>query len=170
LSGTRENKLRDNLLPSDIRRRIKMYFVRDILINKGNNVWSVTPDTTMCDALKLMAEKNCGAVVVLENNKVIGIFSERDLARKLILRNECSLNTIVRDLMTSPVVTVTQDKRMRDCMDLMSDKHIRHLPVVEKERLIGLISIGDVVKAQILNREETIHKLQNYIEGIDYGL
>jgi predicted transcriptional regulator len=72
--------------------------------------------------------------------------------------------------MTSPVVTVTQDKRMRDCMDLMSDKHIRHLPVVEKDRLIGLISIGDVVKTQILNREETIHKLQNYIEGIDYGL
>ena len=106
-----------------------MYFVRDILINKGNNVWSVSPETTMCDTLKLMAEKNCGAVVVLENNKVVGIFSERDLARKLILRNECSLSTKVRDLMTSPVVTVAQDKRMRDCMDLMSDKHIRHLPV-----------------------------------------
>lgn len=147
-----------------------MFFVQDILKNKGNNVWSVTPDTTMEDALKLMAEKNCGAVVVLENNKVVGIFSERDLARKLILRNECSLNTKVGDLMTSPVVTVTPDKRMRDCMNLMSDKHIRHLPVVVNDRLIGVISIGDVVKAQILSREETIRKLENYIEGVDYGL
>jgi CBS domain-containing protein len=147
-----------------------MFFVQDILKNKGNNVWSVTPDTPMEDALKLMAEKNCGAVVVLENNKVVGIFSERDLARKLILRNECSLNTKVGDLMTSPVVTVTPDKRMRDCMNLMSDKHIRHLPVVVNDRLIGVISIGDVVKAQILSREETIRKLENYIEGVDYGL
>jgi CBS domain-containing protein len=147
-----------------------MYLVRDIITNKGNDIWSVAPDTPMGDALRLMAEKNIGAVVVLEGKKVVGIFSERDLARKLILSNECSLCTKVRDLMTSPVVTVTPDKRMRDCMNLMSEKHIRHLPVVENERLVGLISIGDVVKAQIISREETIRKLQNYIEGIDYGL
>jgi len=124
----------------------------------------------MKDALKLMAEKNIGAVVVLEGNKVVGIFSERDLARKLILSDECSLGTKVKDLMTSPVMIVTPDKRMRDCMDIMSEQHFRHLPVVDNDRLIGLISIGDVVKMQITSREEYIQKLQNYIEGIDYGL
>lgn len=147
-----------------------MPIVKEILAKKGSQVWTVTPDTSMREALKLMADKGIGAVVVVEHGKVVGIFSERDLARKLILSDQCSLFTKVKDLMTSPVVTVKPEFRMRDCMALMSDKHIRHLPVVDDTgHLIGLISIGDVVKAQIESRESTIRQLESYIEGTGYG-
>jgi len=142
-----------------------MISVSDILKEKGRQVWSVTPETTVFDALRLMADKNIGALVVLKGNVVAGIFSERDYARKVILKGQASKTLAVGEIMTSEVVTVRPDLRVAACMAKMSDKHIRHLPVVEAGQLVGLISIGDVVKAIISDKEFTIKQLENYISG-----
>ena len=142
-----------------------MTTVRNILQSKGPEIWSVEPKTPVMTALKLMDEKNIGALVVARAGSVLGILSERDYARKLVLKGRSSSDATVQDLMTSSVITVTPDQSMDQCMDLMTSKRIRHLPVVENDKLIGLISIGDVVKAVISEKEFLIKQLENYISG-----
>jgi CBS domain-containing protein len=142
-----------------------MTTVRSVLQSKGSDIWSTVPDTLVFDALKVMAEKNVGALLVMEGNQLIGIFSERDYARKVVLKGESSHNIAIRNVMTSGVISVTPDQSIEDCMALMTGKHIRHLPVLENSKLVGLISIGDVVKAIISQHEDTIKQLENYITG-----
>ncbi len=142
-----------------------MTTVRNILQTKGPEVWSVEPETPVMNALKIMDEKNIGALVVIRGGAVLGILSERDYARKLVLRGKSTNESTVQDLMTPVVVTVTPDQSMDRCMELMTSRRIRHLPVVENEKLIGLISIGDVVKAVISEKEFLIKQLENYITG-----
>jgi CBS domain-containing protein len=142
-----------------------MTTVRSVLQSKGNDIWSTALDTLVFDALKVMAEKNVGALLVMEGNQLIGIFSERDYARKVVLKGESSHNIAIRNVMTSGVISVTPDQSIEDCMALMTGKHIRHLPVLENSKLVGLISIGDVVKAIISQHEDTIKQLENYITG-----
>ena len=142
-----------------------MIAVRDILQRKGNQIWSVAPDSTVYDALMLMAEQNVGALLVLDGEKIVGIFSERDYARKIILKGKASKETSVDEIMTSEVTTVYPGQPVEECMALMTDKRIRHLPVLEGEKLAGLISIGDVVKAIISDREFIIKQLEGYITG-----
>lgn len=146
-----------------------MYLVEDILKIKGNDVTTIAPDIPIQEALKTMADKNIGALVVMQSDKVIGIFSERDFARKIIGKDACSLATRVRDIMVSPVTTVKLTSSIEDCMTLMTEKRIRHLPVVDSETLQGIISIGDVVNAVISDREKMIEELQSYISGTSYG-
>jgi CBS domain-containing protein len=142
-----------------------MITVKEILSEKGHNVWKISPDAKVFDALKLMAEKKIGALVVFENDDVVGMISERDYARKIALLGRHSQDTTVRDIMTSPVYGVHLDTTAEECMALMTDKHIRHLPVCKDEELAGVISIGDVVKAIITHQKVTIENLENYIMG-----
>lgn len=146
-----------------------MITVRQLLKSKGNDVWHVSPSTTVYDALTLMGEKGVGALPVVEEGKLAGIFSERDYARKVILKGRSSLDTPVAEVMTPKVLTVQLDEAMEECMELMTNKHVRHLPVLENDQLVGIISIGDVVKEIITDRERFIVDLQNYIEGTGYG-
>jgi CBS domain-containing protein len=142
-----------------------MNYVNQLLDAKGHGVWSVTPETTVYDALVLMAEKNCGALVVLEEGKVVGIFSERDYARKVILKGKASKDTLVSEIMSTQVFFVRPQSSIEECMALMTDKRIRHLPVLEDGKVMGVISIGDVVKAIISEQEFTIKQLEVYITG-----
>lgn len=126
-----------------------MYPVRNILQVKGHDVWSISPDATVFEALRLMDAKGIGALVVMEDDRLVGILSERDYARKIILKGKSSQATIVREIMTQNVITVHPDQTVDEVMELMSGKSIRHLPVVENDRVIGVISIMDVVRAVI---------------------
>jgi signal-transduction protein with cAMP-binding, CBS, and nucleotidyltransferase domain len=146
-------------------RSAAMYAVSDLLHSKGHTVWSVAPDATVYAALELMADKDVGALVVLDGGRLAGIFSERDYARKIILKGKASRETPVRDIMSAKVVTVGPDETVPQCMALMTRHHIRHLPVLADGELIGLISIGDVVKAIITEQEFVIEQLENYISG-----
>ena len=143
-----------------------MESIKQLLKNKGSKVWHVTPDTNVFDALKIMADKNIGAMPVLESEKIVGIFSERDYARKVILEGKASKNTAVKEIMSTKVLYVGPDQSIEECMALMTDKHIRHLPVLEGGELLGIISIEDVVKAIISEQEITIHWLEKYISGV----
>lgn len=140
-----------------------MITVSGILKNKGKEVFSVSPGTTVYEAVRLMSEKNIGALPVIENGSMCGIFSERDYARKIVLLNRRSQETAISEIMTVSVITVGPATTLDECMGLMSSKKIRHLPVLEKEQLVGIISIGDVVTAIIQAQKETIDHLQNYI-------
>jgi CBS domain-containing protein len=142
-----------------------MKFVGEILSAKGSDVWSVTPQHTVFAALVLMAEKEVGALLVLDGESLVGIFSERDYARKVILEDKSSKDTSVSEVMSAPVFTVGPDQSIEDCMSLMTEKRARHLPVLKDGTLIGLISIGDVVKAVISEREAVIGQLESYITG-----
>lgn len=143
-----------------------MKIVRDILREKGDQpVWTVEAGSTVYEALALMAEKNIGAVMVMKSGELTGILSERDYARKVVLKGRMSKDTPVRDIMTENVVYVTPYRTMEECMALMTDKRVRHLPVLEGGRLIGIVSIGDVVKAQIADKEFMIEQLTDYITG-----
>jgi CBS domain-containing protein len=142
-----------------------MATVRHILQTKGKDIWSVTPETSVYDALRVMAGKNVGALLVMSGEKLAGIFSERDYARKIILKGESSQTTAVKEIMTSLVVFVQPDQTIEECMTLMTQKRVRHLPVFEHEQLVGLISIGDVVKEIISDQQQTIQHLENYITG-----
>jgi signal-transduction protein with cAMP-binding, CBS, and nucleotidyltransferase domain len=142
--------------------------VRDMLKTKGFEIWSVAPDTTVYDALKLMADKNIGAVLVMEAGKVVGILSERDYARKIILVGRASADTPAREIMTERVMCVGPHETAEQCMALMTEKKVRHLPVLENNQLIGIISIGDVVKATIAQKEFIIEQLEDYIRGTPY--
>jgi CBS domain-containing protein len=140
-----------------------MKTVRDVLGQKGHQVWSVGPDTTVYDALALMAEKDIGAVLVMEGDHPVGIFSERDYARQIVLKGRASKDTPVREIMTAKVVFGRPEQNIEECMALMTEKRFRHLPILEGGRLIGLLSIGDVVKAVISEKEFLIEQLENYI-------
>ncbi len=143
-----------------------MKYVRDVLRKKGNDIWSVAPDAPVYKALQLMSEKNCGAVLVLDQETLVGILSERDYARKVILKGKSSKNTPVEEIMSQRVVCIQPDNTIDECMALMTDKRIRHLPVLkDEETLVGLISIGDVVKEVISEQEFIINQLESYIKG-----
>lgn len=143
--------------------------VKDLLREKGSSVWFVTPKTTVTDALTYLAEKDIGALVVLENDRLAGIVSERDFVRMIAKTGECRINTTVQDYMTCDVITVNPDQSVEDCMRMMTDHRVRHLPVIENEKVIGVISIGDAVKEIISKQGKTIEQLENFIGGRGYG-
>jgi len=143
--------------------------VRDLLRLKGDAVWSVTPEISVLDALHELADKDIGALVVLDNEKIVGILSERDVVRKIAEEDEFILAKPVSNYMTPDVFTVSPAQYIEDCMTLMTEERIRHLPVVEDDRMIGMISIGDVVKAIITSQESTIDQLKKYIDGGGYN-
>ena len=140
-----------------------MKTVRQLLQAKGSQIYTIAPDARVFDALKLMAEKNVGALVVTEDGRLAGIMSERDYARKVILLSKSSHDIAVRDIMTAKVITVHPGQTVEECMALMTDKRIRHLPVTDGERVIGMLSIGDLVKEVIAEQEATIKQLESYI-------
>ena len=142
-----------------------MNSVRNLLKNKGYDVWTVSPDQTIYQALELMAEKNIGALPVTKGEKIVGILSERDYARRVILKGKSSINTNVGDLMVKKVFYVSPDDSIDECMSILSTKKIRHLPVIEDNKLVGMISIGDVVNHIISMQEFEIKELQKYISG-----
>lgn len=141
--------------------------VAHVLKDKGNPaIYSVKPNSTVLDAIKLMAEKGIGALVVTdEHNKVAGILSERDYTRKIVLMERTSKDTLVSEIMTAKVLTVTTTASVKECLKLMTDKHLRHLPVVENDELLGFISIGDLVKTAMDDQKKLIDQLQQYISG-----
>ncbi|HWQ13356.1 MAG TPA: CBS domain-containing protein [Roseiflexaceae bacterium] len=140
-----------------------MCTVRHLLNIKGNEVWTVTPETSVFDALKLMADKNIGAVVVMDGEQVAGIMTERDYARKVILQSKTSKETQVREIMTPAVLYVHPEQHIEECMAIMDAKRIRHLLVLEEGRLVGMVSMRDVVKQIIDEREFLIDQLEHYI-------
>jgi len=142
-----------------------MTTVKDVLAEKGSNVWTVSPEAQVLDALKLMAEKDVGALAVTHMDLLVGIISERDYARKVVLRGKSSLDTQVKDIMTSHVYYVAPDTTTQECMAVMTKNRIRHLPVVQDEKLAGIISIGDIIKAVIVQQKIAIDHLENYIVG-----
>jgi len=143
--------------------------VEQMLESKGCDVWSIEPQIKAYDALKIMAEKNIGALLVVQEGKLVGIFSERDYARKVILEGKSSKETSVSDLMTQDVLYVSPDKTVEDCMALMSAKHVRHLPVLEGDNIVGMITMRDVVREIISEKEVAIQDLEKYISGRVYG-
>ena len=140
-----------------------MNTVRHVLQLKGNLVWTIPPDASVFEALRMMAEKDIGALVVTKDSQIVGIISERDYARKIILVGKTSRDTPVSEIMTKEVVTIHPDDTMDECMEAMSHHHIRHLPVIEGDELIGIISIGDVVRSIIHDQRETIRELEERI-------
>jgi CBS domain-containing protein len=139
--------------------------VRDILREKGTTVYSIGPDESVYDALKLMADKNIGALLVMEADQMVGIISERDYSRKGILQNRLSKETRVREIMTVEIKTVTLSTDLEECMELFTEKRIRHLPVIENDQVAGIISIGDAVKGVIDHHQSVIEQLESYIKG-----
>jgi len=142
-----------------------MKTARDLLREKGTQIYSTAPDATVYDALQLMAEKNIGALIVFDGDRLLGLISERDYARKIVLKNKFSRETAVADIMTRDVVTVAPDKNLEDCMELITRHRVRHLPVIENDRVLGIISIGDIVKGIIDHKEFVIEQLEYYIKG-----
>ena len=142
-----------------------MRTANDILKHKGHAVWSVRPTNTVLEALRVMAEHDVGAVLVLEDDKLVGILSERDYARKVVLAGRSSKESQVKDVMTAHVVCVSPERSIDECMALMTNKRLRHLPVIDHKRVVGLVSIGDLVKATIDDQQFTITQLQSYIAG-----
>lgn len=140
-----------------------MTTVKQILDKKGYQVWTITADRSVYDALRLMGEKEIGALAVVEGDAVVGILSERDYARKVVLKGKTSRETLVREIMTHPVLTVGLQESVAECMTLMTDKRIRHLPVLDNGKLIGMISQGDLVKSIIDEQQFIIGQLENYI-------
>jgi CBS domain-containing protein len=139
--------------------------VRDILALKGEDVWSVTPDSSVYDAMKLMAEKGVGALMVILDREVLGVISERDYARKVILQGRASRTTQVKEIMTTQVLYAHPEQNIEQCMVLMTEKRVRHLPVWDEGRLVGVISIGDLVKSIITEQRFLIEQLEKYISS-----
>ncbi len=137
--------------------------VSQILKTKGNKIWSIAPQETAYKALQLMSEKNLGALLVIDKGKVVGLFSERDYARKVILKGKSSKTTTVSELMTKEVLYVDPGTSVEDCMALMTEKRVRHLPVMEKKQLVGVVTLGDVVKQLIADQKFEIKELERYI-------
>lgn len=142
-----------------------MKAVKHILNSKGYEIWSVKPGDTVFDAVKMMAEKGIGSLLVMDDAKLVGIVTERDYARKIILEGRSSRESSVRDIMTRKVLCVAPERTLDECMALMTDKRARHLPVVENKKVIGVISIGDLVKEVIREQKVLIDQLQHYISG-----
>jgi len=139
--------------------------IASILQNKGNTIWSVGPEEMVYDAIALMADKGIGALLIISEGKLVGIFSERDYARKIILQGRSSKSTLVREIMTSSPVTVTPDHTVDECMRIITHHRVRHLPVMDGDRLLGVISIGDLINAIIAAQAQTIDHLHTYITG-----
>ena len=146
-----------------------MKSIRQMLETKGTQVFSITSDSSVYDALQVMAKKGVGALLVIDNNKLLGIFSERDYARKMVLKGKTSKDTPVRDIMTTNVITLSIDNTAQDCMSLMTDKRVRHLPIMEKGKVVGVLSIGDLVKETIAQQEFLINQLIRYIKGEEFN-
>ena len=146
-----------------------MTIVNDLLKIKGNDVWSVPPSATVLQALKYMAEKDIGALLVVEDDQIMGVISERDFVRSIADTESCLLDARVRDYMTKDVISVTLRESVEDCMQIMTAERIRHLPAVDNGRLMGMISIGDVMKELLNGKELTINSMSEYIEGRGYG-
>jgi len=142
-----------------------MTTVDDLLKNKCADIWSISPDASVFEVLQMMADKNVSGLLIVENDKLSGIFTERDYARKLILKGKFSKDTKVSELMTRNVLYVEPQNTLDDCMQLMTGKRIRHLPVLDDGRLVGILTIGDLVRQIISEQETTIHQLENYIAG-----
>lgn len=142
-----------------------MISLKQFLQHKGGEIWSVNSKSYVLAALQLMAEKNIGALLVIDDGKLVGILSERDYARKVALKGKISKDTAVGEIMTERVLYVRPDESIEDCMALMTDKHFRHLPVIEKGKILGMISIGDVVRIVISKQKFIIAQLENYISG-----
>ncbi|OGI66192.1 MAG: histidine kinase [Candidatus Muproteobacteria bacterium RBG_16_60_9] len=142
-----------------------MQTVRQLLQEKGHIVWSIGPDESVYDAIKLMAEKGIGALIVVDRAKTVGMLSERDYARKVILVGRSSKETKIREIMTTQVISADPHQSVQECMTIMTEKRIRHLPVMEDDQLIGMISIGDLVKAIIAEQQFVISQLEHYISG-----
>ncbi len=142
-----------------------MKAVRQVLETKGSTIYSVSPESLVYDALLLMAEHHIGALVVMQRDKMVGIFSERDYAREVVIKGKTSKTTTVGDIMSVQLITVSPDDTIDHCMNLMSGKRIRHLPVLENDQLIGLLSIGDLVKETIAYQEFLIKQLESYIQS-----
>lgn len=139
--------------------------VNDILDAKGHKVWTIRPDASVYDAIQLMAEKKVGALMVMDGNKLVGVISETDYTRKITLKGRSSPQTLIKAIMSSPVVTVEPWQDIEQCMVIMTDERNRHLPVIDNGKLIGVISIGDVVKSIIDEQRFTIEQMENYITG-----
>ena len=142
-----------------------MYTVKDILNEKGQDCWTVDPESTVYEALKKMAGKNVGALLVVKDDEVIGMFSERDYARKLVLKGKSSKDTKVGEMMSDRIYTVTPTSTTSECMQLMTDHRVRHLPVLDEGELVGVVSIGDIVNKIIQDQDKTIQQLGDYISG-----
>jgi CBS domain-containing protein len=142
-----------------------MTTVQQLLDAKGQEIYFIRPDNTVLDALKVMANKNVGAVVVKDGDRLVGIFTERQYARKVFLKGRSSPKTLVREVMETDVICVGPEQTVEVCMALMTEKRIRHLPVLRDEHLVGMISIGDLVKSIIADREFTIEQLEHFIRG-----
>ncbi len=142
-----------------------MITLRQLLQSKGGEIWSVPSTSTVFDALRTMAEKNVGALLVIDEGRLVGIVSERDYARKIALKGKSSKDTLVKEIMTEKVVYIRPDESIEECMALMTEKHFRHLPVIDNGTLIGVISIGDVVRTVISEQKFIIAQLENYISG-----
>jgi CBS domain-containing protein len=139
--------------------------VSELLLSKGSNVYSIVSTLNVYEAIKVMGEKNIGALLVIEDDVLKGILSERDYARKVVLKDKTSRGTLVKEIMTADVISVSPSQTIDDCMQLMSTKRIRHLPVCENNKVVGIISISDIVTAIISNQKEVIAQLQNYISS-----
>lgn len=140
--------------------------IGEILTQKGTSVWSVSPETTVLDAIKMMAEKNVGALLVTKDGKLSGILSERDYTRNVVLKGRSSKDTSVREIISGRVVTVSPDHTVEECMRLMTEHRIRHLPVVAGNKILGVISIGDLVNSIISSQNSAIQQLETYITGL----
>ena len=139
--------------------------VARLLASKGHDLWSIAPDATVYDAIALMAERGIGALVVMDGEQLVGIVSERDYARKVILQDRSSRDTPVSTIMSTDIVSVRPEQSIEGCMALMTEKRIRHLPVVHDGRVVGILSIGDLVKFILADRENQIEQLEGYITG-----
>ncbi|HQU56851.1 MAG TPA: CBS domain-containing protein [Chitinophagaceae bacterium] len=139
--------------------------VNDILQAKGNEIFSVSPDTTVYAALEILFEKNISALVILDQQKPKGIFTERDYARKVVLKGKSSKETTIKEIMTADLITISPECSIEEAMQIMTNNHIRHLPVVEQEKMAGIISIGDVVKFLLKEQQFIIDTMENYIKG-----
>lgn len=142
-----------------------METVKQLLDSKGHEVWSVSPGASVFEAIEIMADKGVGALMVLENKKPVGIVSERDYARKVVLKERASRETAVREIMTTDVVYARPDQSVEHCLAVMTEKRIRHLPVLDGGELVGVVSIGDLVKAVIAEQRQVIQQLEHYISG-----
>ena len=140
--------------------------ISEILVNKGNQAWSISPEETVFDAIQLMAEKNIGALLVTHAGRLVGILTERDYTRKVALKGKSSKQTAVKEILSGHIIHVTPDHTVEECMRLMTENRVRHLPVLESDRIVGVVSIGDLVNWIITAQSSTIHQLQTYISGV----
>ena len=140
--------------------------INEILNHKGNHAWSISPEETVFDAIELMAEKNIGALLVTESGRLVGILTERDYTRKVALKGKSSKQTAVKEILSGKIVHVSPEHTVEECMRLMTENRVRHLPVLEGEQIVGVVSIGDLVNWIITAQSSTIHQLQTYISGV----